>query len=85
MANFVSHLALKKCQNVFRIERNSVRNVNFVYADFGLEFFQDFLFTLDMKQRLHLVEISIFSINNFTVRLTKIMNNLNGIFPKKIL
>ena len=41
-----------------------------------LESFQDFLIKLDMKPRMHLVEISIFSLNNVTVRLTKIMNNL---------
>ena len=40
------------------------------------ESFQDFLIKLDMKPRMHLVEISIFSQNNVTVRLTKIMNNL---------
>ena len=37
---------------------------------------QDFLIVLDMKPCLHLVEISIFSLNNVAVRLTKIMNNL---------
>ena len=31
---------------------------------------------LNMKPHMHLVEISIFSQNNVTVRLTKIMNNL---------
>ena len=41
-----------------------------------LESFQDFLIELDMKPRMHLVEINIFSLNNVTVRLTKIMNNL---------
>ena len=33
---------------------------------------QDFLIELDMKPHLHLVEISILSLNNVTVRLTKI-------------
>ena len=42
----------------------------------AVESFQDFLIELDMKPRMHLVEISIFSLNNVTVRLTKIMNNL---------
>ena len=41
-----------------------------------LESFQDFLIELDMKPRMHLVKISIFSLNNVTVRPTKIMNNL---------
>ena len=35
-----------------------------------------FLFELGMKPHMHLVKISIFSLNNVTVRLTKIMNNL---------
>ena len=33
----------------------------------GLEPFQDFLIKLDMKPRMHLVEISIFSLNNHSV------------------
>ena len=37
---------------------------------------QDFLIKLDMKPCINLVEISILSLNNFTVRLTKIMKNL---------
>ena len=41
-----------------------------------VESFQDFLIELDMKLRMHLMEISIFSINYVIVRLTKIMNNL---------
>ena len=41
-----------------------------------VEFFQDFLIDMDMKPHMHLVEIGIFSLNNVTVRLTKIMNNL---------
>ena len=42
----------------------------------GLESVQDFLIKLDMKPCMHLVEISIFSLNHVIVRLTKIMNNL---------
>ena len=41
-----------------------------------VESFQDILIKLDMKTPMHLVEISIFSLNNVTGRLTKIMNNL---------
>ena len=36
----------------------------------------DFLIKLEMKPYLHLVEISIFSLNHFIVRVTKVMNNL---------
>ena len=41
-----------------------------------LETVQDFLIKLDIKPLMHLLEISIFSLNNDLVRLTKIMNNL---------
>ena len=37
---------------------------------------QDFLSKLGMKPQMHLVEISIFSLNHVTVRLTKVLNNL---------
>ena len=39
-----------------------------------LESVQDFLIKLDIKPLMHLLEISTFSLNNFIVRLTKIMN-----------
>ena len=39
-----------------------------------LESFQDFLIELDIKPRMNLMEISIFSLNNVILRLTKIMN-----------
>ena len=39
-----------------------------------LESVQDFLIKFDMKPCMHLVEISIFSLNLVIVRLTKIMN-----------
>ena len=41
-----------------------------------VESVQDFLIKLDMKPCMHLVEISIFSLNHVIVRLTKILNNL---------
>ena len=41
-----------------------------------VESVQDFLSKLDMKPCVHLVEISIFSLNHAIIRLTKIMNNL---------
>ena len=41
-----------------------------------LETVQDFLIKLDIKPLMHLLEISIFSLNNDLLRLTKIMNNL---------
>ena len=36
----------------------------------------DFLIKLDIKPSMHLVEISIFSLNHVIIRLTKIKNNL---------
>ena len=41
-----------------------------------LETLQDFLIKLDIKPLMHLLVISIFSLNNDLVRLTKIMDNL---------
>ena len=48
----------------------------FLFSNNLLESFPDFLIELDMKPRMHIVETSIFSLNNVTARLTKIMNNL---------
>ena len=42
----------------------------------NVETVQDFLIKLDIKPLMHLFEISIFSLNNDLVRLTKVMNNL---------
>ena len=50
--------------------------VCFSRTSFILETVQDFLIKLDIKPLMHLLEISIFSLNNDLVRLTKIMNNL---------
>ena len=41
---------------------------------YTLEAVQDFLIKLDIKPLMHLLEISTFSLNNFIIRLTKIMN-----------
>ena len=54
---------------------------NFILSDYlsgtaKLETVQDFLIKLDIKPLMHLLEISIFSLNNDLIRLTKIMNNL---------
>ena len=43
---------------------------------YRLETVQDFLIKLNIKPLMHLLKISIFSLNNELVRLTKIMNNL---------
>ena len=42
-----------------------------------LETVQDFLIELDIKPLIYLLEVSIFSLNNVIVRLTKIMNRAN--------
>ena len=41
-----------------------------------VETVQDFMIKLDTKPLIHLLEISVFSLNNDLIRLTKIMNNL---------
>ena len=57
-------------------DRNRMVNngQNLVKAAYELDTVQDFLIELDMNHVWHLVEISIFSLNNVTVRPTKIMN-----------
>ena len=45
------------------------------YCICNLKTVQDFLIKLGIKLHMHLWEISIFSLNNDLVRLTKIMNN----------
>ena len=45
-----------------------------MYALAALESFQDFLNQLDMKPRMHVMEITFFSLNNVTFRPTKIVN-----------
>ena len=47
-----------------------------IYIIYVIDTITDFLIKLGMKPCLHLVKISIFSLNNVTVRLIKIMNNL---------
>ena len=44
---------------------------------YTVETVQDFLIKLDIKPLMRLLEISIFSLNNVIVRLTKIMNSAN--------
>ena len=42
-----------------------------------VEYFRDFLIRLYMKPHMHLVEKSIFTLNNVTVRPIKIMNRVD--------
>ena len=46
----------------------------FIPRTFRVETIQDFLIKLDIKPLMHLLEMSIFSLNNVIIRLTKIMN-----------
>ena len=48
------------------------------YYTHWLESFQDFLIQLDIKRHMHLLEISTFSLNNVTIRHTKIMNSADN-------
>ena len=43
-------------------------------ALYTVETVQDFLIKLDIKPLMHLLEISIFSLDNVILRLTKVMN-----------
>ena len=46
------------------------------YSTVGVDTVKNFLFELGMKPHMHTLEISIFSLNNVTVRFIKTMNNL---------
>ena len=46
-----------------------------VHSAYIVESLQDFLIKFDMKPCIHVMEISIFSLNHVNIRLTKIMNN----------
>ena len=48
----------------------------YIMERYLVESVQDFLIKLDIKPLMHLMEISIFSLNNDLVRPTKIMSNL---------
>ena len=56
---------------VYFVLRNDAALLSFSRA---LDTVQDFLIKLGIKPRLHIGEISIFSLNNVIVRPTKIMN-----------
>ena len=51
-------------------------NYKFHYLAYAIETVQYLLIKLGIKPLMHLLGISIFSLNNDIVRLTKIMNNL---------
>ena len=73
------HNIWSKCQilsNRMICKEVSFSRDNFSGTGCIFDTIQDFLCKLGMKPHMHLVEISIFSLNNVTVRLTKIMNNL---------
>ena len=48
----------------------------YVVKAYSVDTVQDFLIKLGIKPRLHILKISIFSLNHVIVRPTKIMNNL---------
>ena len=53
-----------------------IRFCGLLSATLSLETVQEFLIKLDIKPLMHLLKISIFSLNNDILRLAKIMNNL---------
>ena len=57
------------------IPRQSGHNVRPLVADaWPIETVQDFLIKLDIKPLMHLLKISVYSLNNVILRVTKIMN-----------
>ena len=50
--------------------------LKFECTTYGLDTIQDFLRKLGMKPHVHLVKISIFSLNNVIIGLTKIIKDL---------
>ena len=76
----ITHMIL--CHYSLHVTTHSLFFACQAFADYldgsasALETVQDFLIELGIKPLMHLLEISIFSLNNDIVRLTKIMNNL---------
>ena len=61
-----------------------MKSVFLLFQEGVIRSFQDFLFKLDIKPRLHVVEISILPLNNVTVRPTKIMIRADIFLENKI-
>ena len=57
---------------------NRKPRIGLLFTLYALDTVQDFLIKLGIKPRLHILKVSIFSLNHVIVRLTKIMNNLLG-------
>ena len=78
-----TQLQSKKIFGTFCKSFHSLRQATILYVQatcpkaYLLESVQDFLIKLDMKPWMHLVEISIFSLNLVIVLLTKIMKKAN--------
>ena len=70
--------ALFWCLYIWHLDRRytGICTMYCTYQRYVLDTVQDFLIKLGIEPLMHLLEISIFSINNDLVRLTKIMNNL---------
>ena len=77
-SSFFSYFEKQDLKLFWRHSKPFWRNLKVVYCcmSFRVETVQDLLIKLDIKPLMHLLEISIFSLNNDLVRLTKIMNNL---------
>ena len=57
----------------FKRIQNTKNNQAIYNSTYTVDTFQDFLIKLDIKPLIHLLEISIFSLNNIILRLTTIM------------
>ena len=58
----------------------AIKNPPHFHLNYLVDTVSDFLIKLGIKPIMHLVEISIFSLNNVTVRPTKIMNRADKIW-----
>ena len=63
-------------KKIIYFSKNALFKSFFANVVATLETFQDFSIKLDIKPLMHLLKISIFSLNSDIIRLTKIMNNL---------
>ena len=61
---------------VFPLRDSAMNDEDFAIIGYALDTIQDFLCKLGMKPHMHLVEISIFSLNHVIVRPTKIIKDL---------
>ena len=73
---YLGRFTLKCNVSQFQLATKKPSDKKFCLTYWIVETAQDFLIKLDIKPLMHILEISIFSLYNDLLRLTKIMNNL---------